>query len=112
NLVPDVVDAQNARAEARLRLRSLAELPLDAPLVLTTGLEPTGEDLARADALPAPDEADEIIARRPSVRAAAAAAAAREAEIRIARAAWLPTVEAFGTFGQQAFPKTLLPRRG
>jgi outer membrane protein len=98
NLRPQVVEAENLAQLAHLELKRLVDLPLAAPLLLTTPLQaPEGVLAERADA-----------ARATAGRAALAAAerqvAMREEGVRIARGAFLPSVNLQMNYGRQLFP--------
>lgn len=98
NLRPQVVEAQNLAQLAVLDLKRLVDLPLGAPVRLTTPLE-AAEAAARAPALAA-----EATAGRAAVAAAERQVAMREEGIRIARGAFLPSVNLQMNYGRQLFP--------
>jgi outer membrane protein TolC len=100
NLEPVALQAESDRALAELELRRFLDLPLDAPLLLSTTLDPV-----RVRELAAAAVADTAPAgTRAAVRAAEATASARDAGIRIARAELLPTINATFVFGYLALP--------
>jgi outer membrane protein TolC len=100
NLEPIALQAESARALAELDLRRFLDLPLDAPLVLATTLDPVRiRELAAAAVA---DTSRPVT--RASVRAAEATASARDAGIRVARAELLPTINAAFNFGYLALP--------
>ncbi len=109
NLTPQLVDAENARTSARLDLRSLIEFPLDSALILTTGLCPAPGDTARPDDLPPPALADSLIEANPTILATERELEARQAEIRSARAAYLPSLSLSGNLGWQGFSGSIFP---
>lgn len=101
NLRPQLVQAQNAAELALLDLKRLVDLPLDAPLALTTPLDvPTAEELAR------PAIAAEALARRASVAAAERQVSIAEQNIRIARGAYLPSVSLNMNYGRLLYPSS------
>lgn len=129
NLTPQLVDAENARTTGRMDLRSLIDFPLDSALILTTGLcpaprnEPPVEPLPgaptrpdgerdgsrRPDRLPPSSLADSLIEDRPALVAAEREVEARREELRLARAAFRPTLSISGFFGWQAFSGSIIP---
>lgn len=110
NLVPQLVEAQDALEEAGVRLRRLAEVPLEVDLELETEICAEDEPPNPAERLPEPEDAVDDVLERPSIAAARFQAEAREEEVRIARAAFYPDVGISGTFGWQAFPDHIVPR--
>lgn len=100
NLRPQVVQARNAAALAMLNLKRLVDLPLDAPVVLTTVLEaPAGGAVAAP-----PVEAGELLARRANIQAAREQVEIREEQVRIARGSFLPSISLNMAYGRQLFP--------
>lgn len=97
NLRPQVVEAQNLAQLALLDLKRLVDLPLGAPVRLTTPLE-------APEAAPGPALAAEATAGRAAVAAAERQVAMREEGIRIARGAFLPSVNLQMNYGRQLFP--------
>lgn len=112
NLRPQLVQARNARELAALNLKRLVNLPIDAPLRLTTGLDASDPALPDpADILLPPlAEVEPQLARRPAVIAAERQIAVRREQVDIARAAYLPTVGLQANFQRQAFPEGFTPR--
>ncbi len=101
NLRPQLVQAQNAAELAALDLKRLVDLPLDAPLALTTPLDaPSAEALAR------PAVAAEAVARRASLAAAERQVSIAEQNIRIARGAFLPSVSLSMNYGRLLYPSS------
>jgi outer membrane protein len=101
NLRPQLVQAQNAAELASLDLKRLVDIPLDAPLALTTPLDvPLAEELAR------PAIAAEALARRASVAAAERQVSIAEQNIRIARGAYLPSVSLSMNYGRLLYPSS------
>lgn len=111
NLRPQQVQAENARSLALLNLKRLVNVPVEAPVALTTSLSATDPLLPAPDAvqLPALDAAAPLLARRAAVRAAEQQVQMREEQVDIARAAFLPTVALTGNFARQAFPAGFTP---
>lgn len=106
NLVPQLVEARNARDVALLNLKRLVNIPAAEPLELTTSLvppEPTA-DRAVAVRLPSPGEALDRLNARASVRGAQSQVLAAEEQVDIARSAYLPTVMLSANLTRQAFP--------
>jgi outer membrane protein len=99
NLRPQLVQAQNAAELALLDLKRLVDIPLDAPVALTTRL-----DVPSAEALARPVLAAEALARRASVAAAERQVTIAEQNIRIARGAFLPSVSLSMNYGKLLYP--------
>jgi outer membrane protein TolC len=100
NLEPGLQQARSDRELADIALRQLLNLPGEAPIVLTTELDTAAlREVVRAIA------ADSLrIVTRPAVRAAQMTLDARREGIRIARAEFMPTVNAFFQTGFTALP--------
>jgi outer membrane protein len=90
--------AHNGVELARSGLRILLGMPATAPLQVIA-LKDTGEP-------PLPDTFPEAlqqaVARRPEIQAAARVVAMREHEVKAERAAYLPRIDAVGSYGQDA----------
>jgi outer membrane protein TolC len=100
NLRPQLVQARNAASLALLELKRLTDIPLRQPIRLTTPLEPPGAtELAR----PAIDP-QLLVARRAAIQAAERQVEIRERQVRIARGAFLPSVDLSFNYGRQVFP--------
>lgn len=100
NLRPQVIQARNAAALALLELKRLTDIPLRQPIRLTTPLEPPPpEQLARAAVDP-----QLLLAQRAAVQAAERQVAIRAQQVRIARGAFLPSVDLRFNYGRQVFP--------
>lgn len=107
NLRPQLVQAQNAAQLASLDLKRLVDLPLDAPLALTTPLDvPSAEQLAQ------PVVAAEATARRASIAAAERQVSIAEQNIRIARGAYLPSVSMNVNYGRLLYPTSPVELNG
>jgi len=107
NLEPVVIQTRNDRELAMLEVKRLLNLPLEAPLRLTTTLD--GEVVARIAASVANESSASAtsmatINERGSVRAARLTAEARHFGIKVARADLLPTLTVSATLGYLAFP--------
>ena len=102
NLRPQVVEAQNLAQLSLLDLKRLVDLPLAVPVRLTTPLS------APEAALPLRAEAAEATAGRAALAAAERQVAMREEGIRIARGAFLPSVNLQMNYGRQLFPSGAL----
>jgi outer membrane protein TolC len=116
NQRPLVIQAAGARTAAYLRLKQLLDLPLTAPLTLTTPIR----DEATAAASPtAPivlaDERtvqpDTAVSARATVRQAEAQVRAQEGALRAAKLARLPALQLSSTYQRFAYPPegTFLP---
>lgn len=100
NLRPPLVEAGNAASVATLELKRLVDLPAAQPLRLTTALvAPSDETIAR-DLV----TVDDRLADRAAIRISERQVTIREQQVRIARAAHLPTVDLRVNYGRQAFP--------
>jgi len=104
NLKPQEVQARNAADLAQLNLKRLVNVPLSKPLRLTTTLElgpgagPTAEV----------SDASLIVDQRAAVRAAESALAARQQQVRVAKAAFLPSIALSMSYSRQTYPSQLL----
>ena len=116
NQRPVVIRAEGARTAAYLRLKQLLDLPLNAPLTLTTPIRddagarvnPTGPLTLADDRTLVPDTA---VASRAPVRQAEAAVRAQESAVRAAKLARLPALQLSSTYQRFAYPPdgTFLP---
>lgn len=102
NLEPGLQQARSDRIIADIELRQLLNLPNDAPISLVTELDTAALRAAVRSILA--DTARPVA--RASVRAAQLTHEARQEGIRIARADFMPTVNAFINNGFQALPGT------
>lgn len=99
NLRPQIVQAQNALEVSVLNLKRLTNIPYEQPLALITPLTlPSPDVLAEA-------ELDPVAATsaRASVLAAQEQVSIREAQVRLERAGYLPSVAANAGYGRQLF---------
>jgi outer membrane protein TolC len=102
NLEPGLQQARSDRELADIALRQLLNLPGDAPIVLTTEL-----DTASLRGVVRGIAADSArVVTRPAVRAAQMTLDARREGVRIARAEFMPTVNAFFQTGFTALPSS------
>ncbi|HSJ08877.1 MAG TPA: TolC family protein [Longimicrobiales bacterium] len=111
NLRPQLVQARNGHALALLNLKRLVNVPMDAPLRLTTPLVVSdgAQEIARA-ALPTLAQAESQLARRAAVRAAEQQVEIRREQVDIAKAALLPSVALTANLSRQAFPGGFIPK--
>ncbi|HET7231389.1 MAG TPA: TolC family protein [Longimicrobium sp.] len=114
NLEPAAIQAAGNVELALLEVKRLANIPIEQPLRLVSGVSPEAvAALAQGaqEAAPAADSA--AIASLPAVRAAELRAQASRAGVSIARADYLPTVSVFVQSGWQAYPLGWsIPTRG
>jgi outer membrane protein len=102
NLQPQVVSATNTAEVATLDLKRLIDLPLNQPVRLTTSLD-VPADVAPADSAAVTD----ALSRRASLAAEERQLRIREEQVRIARAAYMPSLNLVVNFGRQLFPSSL-----
>jgi outer membrane protein TolC len=100
NLEPGLQQARSDRQLADIELRQLLNLPNEAPIVLTTELDTTS---LRASVRAVVSDTLRVVTR-PSVRAAQMTLDARREGVRIARADFMPTLNAFFQTGYTALP--------
>lgn len=100
NLQPQLIESVNAAEVATLDLKRLIDVPLDQEIVLATPLDvPT--TFADADSAAA---IVDLLSRRASVAAQERQVAIRQAQVRIARAGYFPTLSLNLNVGKQLFP--------
>ena len=105
NQEPAVVAAQRDRDIALLRLKRVANVPLDRPVALATPLE-------FADSLvPVVTDRSPSVAARPALAAAEAEMDARRNVIGVYRGQYWPDLYVSSTLQQQAFPTSFFPKR-
>lgn len=116
NQRPQVIQARGNRNTAYLRLKQLLELPLTAPLTLTTPIRDDSAVVAEATApIALPDARtvtpDTSVDARATVRQAEAQLDAQRSALRAARLARLPSVQLTSTYQRFAYPPegTFLP---
>jgi outer membrane protein TolC len=102
NLRPQLVESRNALELATLDLKRLVNVPLAAPVRLTTPLE-----IPTATITQSPLSTETLVALRPAVQAAAEQVAAAQQNVRLNRAAYLPTLSLQVAYGGQVFPQTV-----
>jgi outer membrane protein len=104
NQVPVVLQRQNERAVAMLRLKQMLEIPLDDSLQLTTSIdEPDTAAIAAAGPLSAV-QANVLVDERAVVRQALANVEAQQGLLRAARAAYLPSLSITSGYQRLYFP--------
>ena len=101
NLEPALLQARSNQELADIDLRQLLNLPGDAPLALTTELDTAS---LRAAVTSIVADVDRGSVNRASVRAAEATLDARREAVSMARADFLPTINAFFNNGFTALP--------
>ena len=107
NIEPQLVAAANARDNALLGLSQLLNIEKNTDLILTDHLSADGFEPVSDQELG--DLVRNALGTRPSIRAAKRMTSIREAQIKQAKAAYLPSVDAIGNLGEQAFPGYLIP---
>lgn len=108
NQLPVVLQRQNDREVAYLRLKQLLKLPLDQSLALTTPVEDStaalaGVDLARATS------PDTVTSHRAAVREAREAVTAQHGQLRVARSERIPNLTLSSSYGRVAYPTSGIP---
>lgn len=103
NLRPQLVQARNAAELAMLDLKRLIDVPLGAPMRLTSPLAPPPPEAFEEVRL-APEV---LTARRAAVNAAQQQVAIRAQQVRIARASFLPSLSLSTSYGKQLYPDTV-----
>ena len=107
NIAPQLVAVINSRDDSLFALRQLLNIEKNTDLVLA--------DQLLADGFRPVDETElETLVRnaldtRASVRAARRSAAIQELQVKQARAAYYPSVDAVGQLGEQAYPENFFP---
>jgi outer membrane protein len=126
NQIPVVLQARTTREVSYLRLKQLLNLPYGDSLVLTDGIgdtEPTGQVRMAANATSASAAAAAVVAltdslvqrsdtsaeARATVRQLAETVNSQEAQRRIARAEYLPSLTLSSSYGRVAFPNAGIP---
>lgn len=100
NLEPAVIQARSDLELAQLELKRLVNLPMDAPLKLTTAVEPG----AVAEVAKAAEDIESASVKRSALAAAELTARARHDAVAVARADLYPQVSIFFQSGYQAYP--------
>ena len=110
NQRPIVIQRQSDREVAYLTLKQLLNLPLDAPLNLTTAVD---DSVATNAALASIGiTSDTAAIERATVRQAAEAIDAQRGLLRVAKSQRLPTLSLTSAYGKVAFPQSGLPGTG
>ena len=110
NQRPIVIQRQSDREVAYLRLKQLLNLPLDAPLRLTTAVDDSAATNAALASIGI--EADAAAIDRATVRQAAEAIDAQRGLLKVARAQRFPTLALTSQYGKVAFPLNSFPQPG
>jgi outer membrane protein len=100
NLQPQLIEAVNAAELATLDLKRLIDVPLDQQIVLATPLD-VPSTFAEVDSAAA---IVDQLSRRASIAAQERQVAIRQAQVRIARAGYYPTLSLNLNYGKQIFP--------
>jgi outer membrane protein len=99
NLQPPLIQATNDAEVATLDLKRLIDVPLERPVVLTTPLD-VPESIAAVDTA----LAYQRLANRAAIAAQERQVAIREAQVKIARSGYLPSVDLSLNYGRQLYP--------
>ncbi len=110
NQRPIVIQRQSDREVAYLRLKQMLNLPLDAPLQLTTVVDDSAATNAALASIGIPS--DTVATDRATVRQAAEAIDAQRGLLKVAKAQRFPTLALTSQYGKVAFPLTGLPQSG
>lgn len=110
NQLPLVIQRRADRDLAYTRLRLLLDMPADAPLALTTGLEDTRAVPVARFAANEGLLGDTSVVNRAAVQQAATLVTVQEGSLAIAKAQRLPTVSLVSQYGRVAYPGGLLPQ--
>ena len=110
NQRPIVIQRQSDREVAYLRLKQLLNIPLDAPVNLTTAVDDSAATNAALVSIGVPSDTAAI--DRATVRQAAEAIDAQRGLLRVAKAQRLPTLSLTSQYGKVAFPQAGLPQSG
>ena len=110
NQRPIVIQRQSDREVAYLRLKQLLNIPLEAPVSLTTAVD---DSVATNAALVSIGiTSDTAAIDRATVRQAAEAIDAQQGLLKVAKAQRFPTLSLTSQYGKVAFPQTGLPQSG
>jgi outer membrane protein TolC len=102
-----LIRAENGAAMARAGLGSILDMQVEEAVDLIPPEDP-GPDLP---SVPLDHAIAVAFTKRPELRATRQAALARERELRAARGAYMPTLSAFGSYGQDAHDLRLSQQR-
>ena len=108
NQRPIVIQRQSDREVAYLRLKQLLNLPLDAPLELTTVVDDSAATNSALASIGIPS--DTAAVDRATVRQAAEAIDAQRGLLKVAKAQRFPTLQLTSAWGKVAFPLSGLPQ--
>lgn len=110
NQRPIVIQRQSDREVAYLRLKQMLNLPLDAPLELTTVVDDSAATNAALASIGVPSDTAAI--DRATVRQAAEAIDAQRGLLKVAKAQRFPTLALTSAYGKVAFPLNNFPQSG
>ena len=110
NQRPIVIQRQSDREVAYLRLKQLLNVPLDAPVQLTTPVDDSTATNAALQNIGV--SADTAAIDRATVRQAAEAIDAQRGLLRVAKAQRFPTLALTSQYGKVAFPLNGFPQSG
>jgi outer membrane protein len=110
NQRPIVIQRQSDREVAYLRLKQMLNLPLDAPLQLTTAVDDSAATNAALASIGIPS--DTVATDRATVRQAAEAIDAQRGLLKVAKGQRYPTLALTSQYGKVAFPLAGLPQSG
>lgn len=102
NLRPQLIAARNAAEVALLNVKRLTDIPMTAPLVLSSELTPPSPEMLVEVTL----EPEALTAQRAAIGAAEKQVAISEQQVKIARAAYLPDVVLQTSYGRLLLPKS------
>ncbi len=107
NELPVAIQAKSNRDIAYLHLKQLLNMSLDAPVVLTTGIEePT---TTKAPEIVASTGTDTVVSHRAPVRELDEAVHAQEQQVTIAKAERIPTLSFTSAYQRLYFPPNAVP---
>jgi outer membrane protein len=110
NQRPIVIQRQSDREVAYLRLKQLLNLPLEAPVQLTTAVDDSAATNVALQSIGI--TSDTAAVDRATVRQAAEAIDAQRGLLRVAKAQRFPTLALTSQYGKVAFPLSNLPQSG
>ncbi len=110
NQRPIVIQRQSDREVAYLRLKQLLNLPLDAPIQLTTVVDDPAATSVALEAIGITSDTAAI--DRATVRQAAEAIDAQRGLLKVAKAQRFPTLALTSQYGKVAFPLSGFPQSG
>jgi outer membrane protein len=100
NLQPQLIESVNAAELATLDLKRLIDVPLGQQIVLATPLDVPASFAEMDSAAAIVDQ----LSRRASIAAQERQVAIRQAQVRVARAGYFPTLSLSLNYGKQIFP--------